>query len=55
MEVNQGMVKKEFTPPLCSKCGEEKLFDPILRLYYCKICDPQWHEELQKQLLELLD
>lgn len=46
------MVKEEFTPPLCSKCGEEKLYDPILKLYYCCSCDPLWHSELLEQLRE---
>lgn len=43
--------KPEFTPPKC-ECGEDMNFDPHTRIWYCQVCDPQFHKEVQRDILE---
>jgi hypothetical protein len=38
-------------PPIC-ECGAKKLFDPFTSIYYCRECDPKFHEDVLKDIRE---
>ncbi|NMC58060.1 MAG: hypothetical protein GYA51_01495 [Candidatus Methanofastidiosa archaeon] len=44
-----GLGFEEFEAPICNRCNEEKEYDPVLKMYYCRSCNPSLSVQEQSE------